>query len=283
MDVVLETADTYVFDAIYSENYPREHHLRMACSLYCITVTGAYVLYLSFAALNFTFFFDKRLMLHPKWLDNQIQKELLSACSAVPAMALLTLPFFLAEVNGKTKLYGTIEERGVPYLLLSSCAFLMWNDCLIYWVHRWLHAKPFYKTLHKEHHRWLVPSPFASHAFHPVDGFLQSLPYHLFLFVVPLHKWVYFSAFILVNFWTISIHDQNYSVPGPLQGIVNGAAHHTDHHLYFNYNYGQYFTLWDRIGGSFREPSPFLGKGPKDDLVRLGLVTKNGKGKVKGG
>jgi lathosterol oxidase len=36
---------------------------------------------------------------------------------------------------------------------------------------------------------------------------------------------------------------------------VNGAAHHTIHHLYFNYNYGQYFTLWDKIGGTYRLPS----------------------------
>lgn len=37
--------------------------------------------------------------------------------------------------------------------------------------------------------------------------------------------------------------------------LINGAANHTVHHVYFNYNYGQYFTLWDRIGGSFRQPS----------------------------
>jgi lathosterol oxidase len=46
---------------------------------------------------------------------------------------------------------------------------------------------------------------------------------------------------------------------------INSAAHHTVHHLEFNYNYGkddsifdtfsgQYFTLWDRIGGSYRRP-----------------------------
>ncbi|RUP51578.1 hypothetical protein BC936DRAFT_147266 [Jimgerdemannia flammicorona] len=37
--------------------------------------------------------------------------------------------------------------------------------------------------------------------------------------------------------------------------VINSSAHHTVHHLYFNYNYGQYFTLWDRIGGSHRQPT----------------------------
>jgi lathosterol oxidase len=36
---------------------------------------------------------------------------------------------------------------------------------------------------------------------------------------------------------------------------LNSSAHHTVHHLEFNYNYGQYFTLWDRIGGSHKLPS----------------------------
>lgn len=30
------------------------------------------------------------------------------------------------------------------------------------------------------------------------------------------------------------------------------------HHLYFNYNYGQYTTIWDRLGGSYRQPNEEL-------------------------
>jgi len=30
------------------------------------------------------------------------------------------------------------------------------------------------------------------------------------------------------------------------------------HHLYFYYNYGQYTTLWDRLGGSYRQPNEEL-------------------------
>lgn len=37
--------------------------------------------------------------------------------------------------------------------------------------------------------------------------------------------------------------------------IINSSAHHAVHHLYFNFNYGQYFTLWDRLGGSHRQPN----------------------------
>lgn len=118
-----------------------------------------------------------------------------------------------------------------------------------------------------------IPTPFASHAFHPVDGFLQSVPYHLYVFLFPMHKFTYLLLFVFVNIWTVSIHDGDYRVPELLKPFINGSAHHTDHHVYYNYNYGQYFTLWDRIGGSFRQPSSFEGCGPMDE-IRESIRTK---------
>lgn len=155
----------------------------------------------------------------------------------------------------------------------------MFTDACIYWIHRFLHHKTIYKYIHKDHHKWKVPTPFASHAFHPLDGFLQSCPYHIYPFLFPLHKWTYLCLFVFVNIWTVSIHDGDYRVPHLLQPFVNGSAHHTDHHLYYNYNYGQFFTLWDRIGGSFRNPSSFEGCGPIQDIIKKDSsngVSRNG-------
>jgi sterol desaturase/sphingolipid hydroxylase (fatty acid hydroxylase superfamily) len=36
--------------------------------------------------------------------------------------------------------------------------------------------------------------------------------------------------------------------------VINGAACHTMHHLYFNYNYGQFTTFWDRVKGTYQTP-----------------------------
>lgn len=57
------------------------------------------------------------------------------------------------------------------------------------------------------HHKWIVPTPFASHAFHPLDGYVQSIPYHLFVYIIPMNKWLYIAMFIFVNCWTVMIHD----------------------------------------------------------------------------
>lgn len=49
-----------------------------------------------------------------------------------------------------------------------------------------------------------------------------------------------------------AVDDGEYIANNPL---INGAACHTMHHLYFNYNYGQFTTIWDRLGGSYRKPN----------------------------
>ncbi len=72
----------------------------------------------------------------------------------------------------------------------------------------------------------IIPTPFASHAFHPIDGFSQSFPYHLYVFLFPIHKVEYLALFIFVNIWTVSIHDADYKVWGFLKPLINGSAHH---------------------------------------------------------
>lgn len=78
--------------------------------------------------------------------------------------------------------------------------------------------------------------------------------------------------FLFVNFWTVAIHDGNtigrryFFLEKELHilflgnvmlysTIINSTAHHTLHHRNFNCNFGQYFTLFDRIGGSYCQPN----------------------------
>jgi hypothetical protein len=40
----------------------------------------------------------------------------------------------------------------------------------------------------QEHHVWILPTPWAACAFHPIDGWLQSVPYLVFPYVFPVQK-----------------------------------------------------------------------------------------------
>lgn len=235
----------------------RSNILRQTLSLFLVTSVFGWLLYFIVAFLSFKFVYDKSNFNHPRYLKNQIYLEIHQATTAIPVMVLLTIPWFLLELHGYSKLYYNIADStgGWKSILLQFPSFLLFTDCGIYFIHRALHWPPVYKALHKPHHKWIVCTPFASHAFHPVDGYLQSLPYHVYPFLFPLHKISYLFLFTFVNFWTVMIHDGEYLSNDP---VVNGAACHTIHHLYFNYNYGQFTTLWDRLGGSYRKPDDEL-------------------------
>ncbi|KAJ2958860.1 hypothetical protein NQZ79_g5570 [Umbelopsis isabellina] len=270
MDVALELLDTYVLDSVYAKVFPapalansttaaitssltRDNDFRICLSLFVVVTLGGWFFYLTAACFSYFVFFDHETMKHPRFLKNQVRLEIECAVSAVPGFTILTVPWFWGEVKGYSRLYdGTTAYGGIPYMLFTIALFLLTTDFGIYWIHRYLHHPYVYKWLHKPHHKWVVPTPFASHAFHPLDGYLQSVPYHLFVYVFPMNKWLYISMFLFVNVWTVMIHDGNYMLRSK---IINSSAHHSVHHLYFNYNYGQYFTFWDRIGGSHRQPT----------------------------
>lgn len=232
------------------------------------------MIYFACAGLSYRYIFDKTTFDHPKYLKNQVRLEIWQTMKSLPVMAILTAPIFVAEVRGYTKLYDTTAEGpGMWYNIVQFPFFIVFTDFFIYWIHRAEHNPMLYKHVHKPHHKWIMPTPFASHAFHPLDGFAQSIPYHVFPFLFPLQKFASVFLFVFINVWTVMIHDGEYVANS---SIINGAACHTMHHLYcqylpsmlrilnlqflVNYNYGQFTTLWDRIGGSYRQPNEELFK-----------------------
>ncbi|PRP83168.1 lathosterol oxidase [Planoprotostelium fungivorum] len=261
MDSVITLLDPYVFDPMYERvGLPQpfvshDHWVRQLISTYLILFVGAYLMYFTGAGFSWYFFFDKNLRKDKRWLKNQELLEMGYSARAMPVMAIPMSLIFLAEIRGYSQLHenpihGVSGWMGVAAQIL---AFLAFTDMLIYFIHRGLHLPWLYVRFHKPHHKWIVTSPFSSHAFHPLDGFAQALPYHIYVFMFPMNKWVYLSLFVLVNYWTISIHDGLGVYSGE---VLNGSDHHVIHHRQFNYNYGQYFTLWDKLLGTHRKPTP---------------------------
>jgi Delta7-sterol 5-desaturase len=220
--------------------------------------------------LSYVFIFDKNTLKHPRFLKNQIRLEVIQTLWSLPTMALLTAPVFWLEVRGYSRSYDTTEDGpGLWYNFAQFPFFIMFTDWWIYWIHRGLHHPLLYKTLHKPHHKWIMPTPYASHAFHPVDGFAQSVPYHVFPFLFPLQKWAYVVLFVFINIWTILIHDGEYLTNSP---VVNGAACHSIHHMEFTGNFGQFTTLPDRFGKTYRQPDKEMFEGKPDIRVVKSVV-----------
>ena len=176
---------------------------------------GSFV-YFIFASLSYFLVFDHATFTHPKYLKNQVRLEIAQTLKALPLMAVLTVPFFFAEIKGYAKLYDAPAEAPFAlYNILQFPLFILFTDFFVYWIHRALHHPRLYKTFHKPHHKWIMPTPFASHAFHPVDGWAQSVPYHVFPFLFPLQKFAYIFLFVTINIWTIAIRKSSAALLNP--------------------------------------------------------------------
>ncbi len=144
---------------------PRTNWVRQSLSLYALTYVGILVLYFAFAGLSYKFIFNKAMLRHPRFLKNQVRLEIQSSLAAFPVLDLMTLPWFLGEVRGWSKLYSNIDKgpwadkwwglHGWSYVAFSVVFFLVFTDACIYWVHRLEHHPKLYKHIHKPHHRWL--------------------------------------------------------------------------------------------------------------------------------
>jgi Delta7-sterol 5-desaturase len=185
----------------------------------------------------------------PDWRENRRAIHL-SAIS-IAGNALFVLPIQLAIVGGYTRLYPAME-RGWGWGTLAVIGAVLFAEGSIYWIHRALHTPTLFRWLHHRHHRFRMPTPFVSFAFHPLDDFAQSAPYHLYIFLVPMPELAYFALIGLAAVWTLLIHDR---VVWISPRLINNSGCHTAHHWYYRHNYGNYFTFMDRLGGTYFDPA----------------------------
>ena len=256
MDVILDFVNQCIQDNYGSPfGLGLDSHIRVFAILWVILATGGVALYFATSGVSYIIIFK----LFPNQLlteddkkieDGQVAKEISVALTGIPVVATLTSVMYYLHWLGYGKLYTDYNEYGTLFFIGSIIFFLLFTDCLIFWIHYVLHWKFLYTHFHATHHLFKYPSPFSAIAFDPFDGFFQSFPYHLYTFLFPFWNWGYLMMFVFVQVWTVSIHDR-VSFCG-VDGWINGSAHHKGHHFFFKYNYGQYFTFWDRIMGTHK-------------------------------
>ncbi|MEP6584631.1 MAG: sterol desaturase family protein [Ginsengibacter sp.] len=154
--------------------------------------------------------------------------------------------------NGKTKVYTNLNDYGWWYLPVSLLAFMILHETYYYWLHRWMHIPSVFKVVHKVHHNSNITSPFTAFSFHPLEGLLQAIFLPIMLMILPMHYYVIIIQLTImtissvINHLDIEIYP-NLFYKNILAKWLIGASHHSLHHKQFKYNYGLYFTFWDKI------------------------------------
>lgn len=139
-------------------------------------------------------------------------------------------------------------------------AQLLIQDFVQYCMHLLEHKldKNIYIVSHKPHHRFTNPRLF--------DAFNGSMLDTLAMILVPLivtarlvnaNVWTYMAFGSLYANWLTLIHSEYpHAWDGAfrLVGLGTAADHHV-HHKMFVYNYGHLFMYWDRLFGTYKDPS----------------------------
>lgn len=181
----------------------------------------------------------------------ELRRAIFWSMMSVLGNVVLMLPLQLLTLRSANKIYYDVNDHGWPYLFLTILTELAFSELLVYWIHRWLHLPFFFRHIHHIHHKFRAPTPLASLAFHPLDGFAQAVPHHLLVFLLPVNVYVYQGFILAVSIWTVLIHDR---VSWIGWSAINFTGHHTAHHWFNRWNFGQFFTAADRLFGTYRAP-----------------------------
>ena len=224
-------------------------------ALFFIVVTGRYFLIAGLFYFIFHRWFAKewksRKLNEKKYKAGQFKTEVKWSLMTSVIFSLAGTITVLLWQNGFTKVYSDISTYGWWYLPVSLVIFMLLHETYYYWVHRWMHHPKVFPIVHKVHHDSNITSPFTAFSFHPLEGLLQAIFMPAVLLFLPMHYYIIIIELTIMTFSSVINHLDIEIYPasflkGPGKWLI-GATHHSLHHRQFKYNYGLYFTFWDRL------------------------------------
>ena len=188
----------------------------------------------------------------------QVRAEVIASLRVIAVYALSGLALRQAFLAGHTALTveWTARSWWVQPLAFAACVVL--HDTWFYWVHRAMHWGPLYRWLHAGHHRSVTPTPWSSRAFDIAETIPQCAIVTLLACLLPLH-WLTLWAYLFFEAMVNTAGHCGFEIIPRAQGrhwllrYTYAVTHHDLHHARFRYNFAQYFSLWDRLCGTFRD------------------------------
>jgi Delta7-sterol 5-desaturase len=182
---------------------------------------------------------------------NQFKKEVKWSMITALLFALAGTIMLVLWQKGFTRVYIDVHDYSLWWLPVSLLMALLLHETYYYWLHRWMHHPRIFKIVHKVHHDSNITSPWTAFSFHPLEGLLQALFLPLLLLLLPMHLYVIIFQLTIMTFSSvinhldIEVYPKNFH-KNLLGKWLIGATHHSLHHKQFKYNYGLYFTFWDK-------------------------------------
>lgn len=152
--------------------------------------------------------------------------------------------------GGWSSLYFDPLEYGWAWLIGSAIAGLLCIDAGLYYSHRFLHRKWWFRRVHRWHHRYTAPVVFTTTAVHPAEFLVFQFFVMLPALLIPMH-WAVYILVVLYTYLIGMIDHCGIKVGWPLP-LHSSNRFHDDHHVYFHCNYGHHTQLFDRLHKTVR-------------------------------
>lgn len=183
-----------------------------------------------------------------------IQKDIILSVIATVALAICAASVMISYHFGATKLYWTVGDRGITYLITSFIGVILLQDACYYFGHRGFHHPLVYNWFHCGHHRSKNPTPWTSFALDFPEALIQGLFVALVVSIVPLHIYVVALWSIVMTVWSLVNHLGFELFPQFRDSWLGkwfiSSDYHSLHHRIYTRHFGLYFTFWDRLLGT---------------------------------
>lgn len=197
-----------------------------------------------------------------------IRREVRDSAISLVLFSLYAVGLWQLVEAGYSAVYYDLTAYPLWWLPASVLAAAILHDTYFYWSHRLMHLPLFYRHFHAGHHRSVTPTPWAMLCFQPLETVPQFIFFALLVLYVPMHPAALLVYFVLDSLFNAAGHCGYEVVPrtlgraGPTQ-YLNAVAHHDLHHSRFNYNFSQYFNVWDRLMGTYLDREVAYENDPK--------------------
>jgi len=194
---------------------------------------------------------NSRKINHRPYKKDQFKKEVKWSMLTALLFAVAGSITLVLWQKGYTKVYLEASDYPWWWMPVSLAIAMLLHETYYYWLHRWMHYPKIFRIVHKVHHDSNITSPWTVFSFHPLEGLLQAVFLPLLLLVLPMHLYVILTQLTIMTFSSvinhldIEVYPKNFYKHRLGKWLI-GATHHSLHHKQFKYNYGLYFTFWDK-------------------------------------
>ncbi len=175
--------------------------------------------------------------------------EILNSLPALAMSSFLLGTGYFAQTQGWTM---APADFSIVSFVLSFVVSLILFDAWFYFGHRLLHWPPMYR-FHALHHKSVAPTVWSNDSSGVVDTFIEHSFYLVVWFILPAPALAIFALRLFDQISGMIGHSgfEFFASPTsrrPWPFIC--TTFHDLHHSKFNYNYGNIFSIWDRLLGT---------------------------------